>query len=73
MFTHWQQERDFKPLFTNMAPEDAAAVVQKLKESGVEHRLTENGSTVLVPAEKVTMTRLDLAGARFAQDRPHRL
>lgn len=62
VFTHWQHERDFKPLFTNMAPEDAAAVVQKLKESGIEHRLTENGSTVLVAAEKVDDARLDLAG-----------
>lgn len=63
MFTRWQHERDFKPLVTNMAPEDAAAVVQKLKEGGVEHRLTENGTTVLVAAEKVDDARLDLAGA----------
>jgi len=63
LFTRWQHERDFKPLFTNMAPEDAAAVVQKLKESGVEHRLTENGTTVLVSAENVNDARLDLAGA----------
>src|ERR1700727_1183733 len=63
LFTNWERERDFKPLFTNMAPEDAAAVVQKLKESGVEHRLTENGATVLVPSEKVDDARLDLAGA----------
>jgi flagellar M-ring protein FliF len=62
-FTRWQHESDFKPLFTNMAPEDAAAVVQKLKEGGVEHRLTENGATVLVPAEKVDEMRLELAGA----------
>jgi len=63
MFTHWQKERDFRPLFTNMAPEDAAAVVQKLKESGVDYRLTENGTTVLVPDAKVNDMRLDLAGA----------
>jgi flagellar M-ring protein FliF len=63
LFTRWQHERDFKPLFTNMAPEDAAAVVQKLKEGGVDHRLTENGATVLVPSDKVDDARLDLAGA----------
>jgi flagellar M-ring protein FliF len=63
LFTRWQNERDFKPLFTNMAPEDAAAVVAKLKESGVEHRLSENGATVLVPSGKVDDARLDLAGA----------
>ncbi len=63
LFTRWQHEREFKPLFTNMAPEDAAAVVTKLKESGVEHRLTENGTTVLVSSEKVDDARIDLAGA----------
>jgi flagellar M-ring protein FliF len=63
MFTRWEHERDFKPLFTNMAPEDAAAVVAKLKEGGVEHRLTENGTTILVASDKVNDARLDLAGA----------
>jgi flagellar M-ring protein FliF len=63
MFTHWQKESDFKPLFTNMAPEDAAAVLQKLKESGVDHRLADNGMTVLVPEAKVNDVRLELAGA----------
>ncbi len=63
LFTHWQKESDFKPLFTNMAPEDAAAVLQKLKESGVDHRLADNGMTVLVPEEKVNDVRLELAGA----------
>jgi flagellar M-ring protein FliF len=62
-FIHWQHERDFRPLFTGMAPEDASAVVQKIKEGGVEHRLTNNGTTVEVPAEKVDEVRLELAGA----------
>jgi flagellar M-ring protein FliF len=62
-FIHWQHERDFRPLFTGMAPEDASAVVQKIKESGVEYRLTNNGATVEVPAEKVDEVRLELAGA----------
>src|ERR1051325_5642269 len=38
---HWHKEGDFKPLFTGVAPEDAAGIVQKLKESGVEYRLPE--------------------------------
>ena len=63
IFSHWENERDFKPLFTNMAPEDGAEVVKKLKESGIEHRLTENGATVLVPSDKVDDARLELAGA----------
>ncbi len=55
--------RSFRPLFTGMSPEDAAAIVAKLKESGVEHRIGDNGSTVLVPDSKVDELRLEMAGA----------
>jgi flagellar M-ring protein FliF len=63
LFTRWQHESSFKPLFTGMAPEDAAAIVAKLKETGTEHRLADNGTSVLVPSEKVDEARLELAGA----------
>ena len=62
-FVHARRESDFHPLFTAMAPEDAATVVQKLKESAVEYRLADNGGTVLVPSAKVDDTRLTLAAA----------
>ena len=62
LFTRWQHENGFKPLFTGLAPEDAGAIVAKLKESGTEHRLAENGTSVLVPSEKVDEVRLELAG-----------
>src|SRR5215469_2072428 len=64
---HWRKEADFKPLFTSLAPEDAAAIVQKLKESGVDYRLPDGtgsgSSTVLVPSAKLAELRLFLAGA----------
>jgi flagellar M-ring protein FliF len=62
-FVRWRHESDFRPLFSGMSAEDGAAIVQKLKESGVEHRLTDNGTSVLVPAAKVDELRLELAGA----------
>ncbi len=62
-FVKWNHDRSFKPLFTGMSPEDAAAIVQKLKESGVEHRISENGTSVLVPETKVDELRLEMAGA----------
>jgi flagellar M-ring protein FliF len=60
---HQQHEADFKPLFTGVAAEDAAAIVQKLKETGVEFRLPENGGTVLVPSARLAELRLNLAAA----------
>jgi flagellar M-ring protein FliF len=62
-FIHWKRESDFRPLYSSMAPEDAAAVVQKLRESGVEYRLEENGGTVLAPSAKLAESRLALAAA----------
>ncbi len=62
-FVHWRRESDFKPLFTGMASEDAAAIVQKLKESGADYRLSENGGSVSVPTSRVDELRLEMAGA----------
>ena len=60
---HWRREASFRPLFTGLAPEDAAGIVQKLKESGIDYRLPENGGVVLVPSSAVAETRIALAAA----------
>jgi flagellar M-ring protein FliF len=62
-FSHWNQERDFRPLYSSLSPEDAAAVVAKVRESGSEFRLSEGGAAVLVPSAKVAEMRLQLASA----------
>jgi flagellar M-ring protein FliF len=61
----WKKEAGFKPLFTKLAPEDAAAIVQKLKENGAEYRLNEGGGSVLVPEARVDELRLALAAVGF--------
>src|SRR5579884_1450132 len=58
-----QREADFKPLFTGVAPEEAATVVQKLKESGVEYRLPETGGAILAPSARIPELRLTMAAA----------
>jgi flagellar M-ring protein FliF len=60
---HWQKESDFKPLYTGLSPEDAGAIVQKLKESGIEYRLPESGGAVLVPSARLAEMRLTMATA----------
>jgi flagellar M-ring protein FliF len=60
-FTQWRHESDFRPLYTGLAAEDAGAVVQKLKETATEYRLSENGSTVLAPSARLAELRLQLA------------
>ncbi|MEN6534018.1 MAG: flagellar basal-body MS-ring/collar protein FliF [Bryobacteraceae bacterium] len=59
----WRREADFRPLYSGLAPEDASAVVARLKESGVEYRLSEDGRQILVPSAKVAESRLQVASA----------
>ncbi|HEY1341960.1 MAG TPA: flagellar basal-body MS-ring/collar protein FliF [Bryobacteraceae bacterium] len=59
----WRREADFRPLFTGLAPEDAAGIVQKLKESGVDYRLPESGGSVLVPSARLAELRIGMAAA----------
>jgi flagellar M-ring protein FliF len=59
----YQREADFRPLFTGVAPEDAAAIVQKLKEGGVEYRLPVEGGMVMVPSARLAELRINMAAA----------
>lgn len=61
--TRWNTERDFKPLYTGLAAEDAGQVTARLKEKNVEYRLVENGSTIQVPSARVAELRLEFAAA----------
>lgn len=60
---HWSKERDFKPLYSSLSAEDAGAIIAKLKETGIEFRLGEGSSTILVPSERVAELRLQMANA----------
>jgi flagellar M-ring protein FliF len=62
-FAHYKKEAGFKPLYTGLAAEDAAAVVTKLKESGTEYRVSDKGDVVLAPEAKLAELRLDMAAA----------
>jgi flagellar M-ring protein FliF len=59
----WMHENDFRTLYTALAPEDASAVTQKIREAGIEYRLDETGSTITVPSARLAEARLALAGA----------
>jgi flagellar M-ring protein FliF len=58
----WNKERDLRPMFSSLAPEDAAAVVEKLRVANVDYKVADNGA-VLVPSARVAELRLDMAAA----------
>ena len=60
-FSYWRKETGFRPLYTNLAPEDAGAVIEKLKQANVEYRLAANGAAIEVPEARVAELRLEMA------------
>ncbi len=62
-FLEWERNASFRPLYTGLAPEDAGPVVQKLKEDGVAYKLSDNGTAISVPDDRVAELRLEMAGA----------
>lgn len=59
----WRHNAAFRTLYSSLAPEDAAAVTQKIREAGIEYRLDDTGSAVSVPEDRLAEARLALAGA----------
>ena len=57
----WSETDDLQPLYNNLAPEDAAAIVTKLKEGQIPYQLTLDGTGIRIPYDKIYETRLDLA------------
>jgi flagellar M-ring protein FliF len=49
-------------LFSNLQPDEANAVLQKLDADKVPHRLADGGATILVPQDAVSQERVELAG-----------
>ncbi len=58
---------DYGTLFSNLAPQDASKIVEKLKEKSIAYKLEGNGSTILVPKEIIYDLRLSLAGEGLPQ------
>lgn len=58
----WNRQRDLRPLFTNLEPEDAGSIIAKLKAANVRYRVSDGGA-VLVPSDRVAELRLEMASA----------
>ncbi len=62
VMVYFLNQTDYKVLYSNLGPEDAAKVVEALKSEKVDYKLENGGTTVLVPADVVYEKRLEIAG-----------
>jgi flagellar M-ring protein FliF len=59
--THWAKLPDMQMLYTDLSPEDAAKVTDKISEKGIAYELRNGGKSVYAPREKIYQLRIDLA------------
>jgi flagellar M-ring protein FliF len=62
-FVKWASQPTLSPLFTNLAPSDASAIVDQLDSEGVAYELADGGQSVMVPREEVYRLRLKMSSA----------
>jgi flagellar M-ring protein FliF len=49
------------PVFTDLTPEDSAAIVKDLERQGIAYELKNDGAIVMVPRDRMTRIRMKLA------------
>src|SRR5947207_5295402 len=57
----WVEQPFYRPLFTNLAEQDASAIVEALRAEKAPFRLEDDGRAILVPADRLYELRLALA------------
>ncbi|MCB0176587.1 MAG: flagellar M-ring protein FliF [Anaerolineae bacterium] len=60
-FFTWAQSPEYSAAFTDLKTEDAAAIVNYLKENNISYEIDGDGSTIRVPTDQVHEVRLALA------------
>ncbi len=59
---YYGTQPEYGVLFSDLNPADAQSIVEKLKASNTPYSLTNGGSTIQVPSEKISELRLQMAG-----------
>lgn len=59
--TLWSRDPDYKVLFSNLDDRDGGAIVTSLGQMNVPYKFSDNGTALMVPADRVYSTRMQLA------------
>lgn len=54
---------EYAVLFSDLRPADAQAIIEKLKQSNVPYQVSNGGTTISVPAERLSELRLQIAAS----------
>ncbi|MCK4277172.1 MAG: flagellar M-ring protein FliF [Phycisphaerae bacterium] len=76
----WARRPEMNLLYSQLSPQEASRIVEKIRDAGVPYELKDNGTTIYAPTEEVYELRLTMAqqglpvgsneGYRILDDQP---
>ena len=61
LLTHWARRPDMRMLYSNLDPEEAAKITEKIAEKDIAYKLTNGGTTIYAPEKNIAQLRIDMA------------
>ena len=59
----WARKPHMGMLYRGLEPEEASAIVEKIRDAGIQYELTAGGTTINVPVEEIYSLRLTMASS----------
>ena len=64
---NWAGRPDYQMLYSGLNPEDAGAIITKLKEQNIQYKISANGNAIFAPGERIYEIRMELASQGLPQ------
>jgi flagellar M-ring protein FliF len=63
----WASKPNMGMLYRDLEPEEASAIVEKIRDAGIEYELTGGGTSINVPVSEIYSLRLQMASTGLPQ------
>jgi flagellar M-ring protein FliF len=70
VFFSWLSQEDYTLLYSNLSPEESSRLIESLQKRGVNYRVENGGSGVMVPSRKVSELKVFIAGEGIVSGGP---
>ena len=67
MLVVWARQPQYSLLYSGLSPDEAARIVEKIRDNDIPHELKDGGTSVYVASDKVYELRLTMAGEGLPQ------
>ncbi|MEA3279448.1 MAG: flagellar basal-body MS-ring/collar protein FliF [Thermodesulfobacteriota bacterium] len=64
---NWAGTPNYQMLYSGLNPEDAGAIITKLKEQNIQYKISNNGNAIFAPGERIYELRMELASQGLPQ------